>query len=31
MYVYVQLNHSAVQEKLTQHCKITVVQVKKDT
>ena len=26
MYVYIELIHSAVQEKLTQHCKATILQ-----
>ena len=29
MYIYVQLNHFAVQQKLTQHCKSTILQQKK--
>ena len=29
MYIYVKLNHFAVQQKLTQHCKSTILQLKK--
>ena len=29
MYIYVELNHFAVQQKLTQHCKSTILQLKK--
>ena len=29
MYVYVQLNHFAVHLKLTQHCKLTILQLEK--
>ena len=28
-YIYVQLNHFALQRKLTQHCKSTMLQLKK--
>ena len=30
MRVYVELNHSAVQQKLTQHYKSTILQLKKE-
>ena len=29
MYIYVQLNHFAIHHKLTQHCKSTILQLKK--
>ena len=29
MYIYVLLNHFAVHQKLTQHCKLTILQFKK--
>ena len=29
MYIYVQLNHFAVQQKLTQHCKSARLELKK--
>ena len=28
-YIYVQLNHSAVYQRLIQHCNLTVLQLKK--
>ena len=28
-YIYVQLNHYAVHQNLTQHCKLTILQFKK--
>ena len=27
-YIYIKLNHFAVQQKLTQHCKSTILQLK---
>ena len=30
IYVYIQLIHFAVQQKLTQHCKATILQLKKN-
>ena len=30
VYIYVQLNHFAVQQKLTQHCKLTIPQLTKE-
>ena len=30
IYIYVELNHFAVHQKLTQHCKLTILQFKKE-